>query len=527
MTNLQPQSLAAACRNLKPYLVVNPAYINDKRCLPYTFNLDQLVNDIKTALGAESLNALQRYMLDNNLTEPMMQRSEYHATYNRDGVDLAKLRAHYKLRRNANIRGGLIVGQCSYADIAYLTSTTDYHTDEKQWKTNIDDPETYTDMIADSITTTVTTKTTTTTKTNGKNPSAEPQTTVTTTTNTNVDKQINYKHHVAALIYILVKQGTLIVRNLEHPSNAALLVKIHQQAPALYKFLTTDHTLAPVPPNTSTSMTAEEQLSSAEALKQATKAWTIVASQQSIMSAGYVDMYKAAPGERASTCKHPSVALVPDDTTYLNAWYTYINKAEFEAIAEPLNILLQYLGEVSADYSLHQDTQVPNAAGSTVINTTITFSLNQALIPASRRLNPAPMNAPQIFGNALNSSLGLHTVNLLRVLLATTINRPDLWAGWRGGYDKRTYYSAKGVSTRGARNKAVAWCVDRLEEEFNLNTSLDLNPWTLHTISLSMLQADPQIKRPKDATPYEQLTSADGYDVERGSWIGKNTTLED
>ncbi len=414
ITHTISQDTVSAYKRLAPYTLDNPAHDGDNRTPPYLLNVAQLTRDIQAAYGDQSLKDVQRYIVDALRLKPVRPRNVFHHAIE-SGINMGQTRAWHKLKRNAAIRGSLIVGQASYTDITRL---------------------------------------------------AGPNT---------------HRHHAAALVYLLIKQGTLKLNNIDRPEHAHLLYNIKQQAPLLYALLTTDHT-APL-------NTPEHQLH------------TIYLTADNI-----AHNPPLAHQKNPEDSTNATVTSCPDDMILDEAWTSYTPQADFRPIAEPLTVLLQYMASPTMQ-SLTDDVR-------------LTITLNNDLIPVKRRGAMHKLFV-HLYANPTASAYALNTVSLMRVIFCSVIGRPDLWAAWRGDADKRHYHDHNGYATRGSQGRLVGWIIKRLEEVFTIDHNMDLNPWVLYNIAQERVREDRPYKTLKDETFEESLSGVPLFNTQTHHWQKK------
>ena len=404
--------LVQTMKRINPYLIriADPA---DKRTRQFKLNHSMLINDIIATLGTTDLQDLQDIILRVYGVEAQRLRIKRRATPG--NIDVVRSRFTLQRRRNTLITSGLIIGQSSYADLHKLLSAP---------------APTQSTNQSSSLTTGTTIAT-----------AARPSL---------------YQYGVAGIVYILIKQGSVVFKNIHHPDNAPLLMTIKKQAPKLYKFLTTDHF---------------EKLHTDPAL----------APLKVLLNIGSDEDKKSnviGKNKRVGTKTDlPEV----DDGEYLDAWNKLLSTAEFSIIAAALDTFLRY-------------TSSPQQAG---VNRP-TIILNPEIV--LQKVTHGSL-IPVVYGSSLSSPYNTCCVNLSRVLFGVAIERHDLWSGWRGDNDRRYYAEHGRYATRGSKNRLFGWACKQLDNEFHTNTEFDLNPFYIAAYAVELLETHEPYKRVHDKRP--------------------------
>ena len=158
-----------------------PRHPNNRRRTPVTLDHNKLTSDIIAALGLTTLKELQRHLVDSNILPAVRARSSLYATYDPTTVTDLARLRAYHRLRRNTSKRGGLI-------VGQLA---------------------YTDIIRLI------------------GPNAHPH------------------HHIAATVYMLIRQGTLIWRHTNHPDNSGLMHSVLIQSPDLYDFMLRDHQKQP------------------------------------------------------------------------------------------------------------------------------------------------------------------------------------------------------------------------------------------------------------------------------------------
>lgn len=407
-TTQHQNDLALAYKRLHAY--IQPTNNQDGREKQYILTIADIVQDIYSFGGAAELRRIQEEITSTYaLTAPSARRK----TKIVDGVDIALARNAIRIKKAKTKTSGSVVGSVSYTDILRLTNIHQH---------------TYT-----------------------------------------LDDQHANNLQPAALVYCLIKQGALVLTNVDLPYNAELIYAIKQQAPALHKFLLTDHVEA-LRTNPQTS-------------------WILCPTDAHGVPTPF--------------------APIPDDATVQETMDALYNQDEFTVIGEAFNKFLQYIATIPVS-----------------IEERIAVRLNQDQLP---RKPHGSLLTPSLFCNSMASKYALATCSLSRIMLASTINRPDLWAAWRGDNDKRYYAEHGRYATRGSKNRLFGWMTKRLDYDLNLNTETDCNPYRLLALSLERTEDQKPYKRTYDTrTAWERLIEdTPAYDTAAEEWCKGDPNAEE
>lgn len=413
---LSAADLVQTMKRINPYLI-RIADPNDKRSRAFKLNHSMLINDIIAALGTTDLQDLQDIILRVYGVEAQRLRIKRRATPG--NIDVVRSRFTLQRRRNTLITSGLIIGQSSYADLHKLLSTP-----------------------APTLSTS-----------NTPSPSALS---TSSTTLAAAARPSLYQYGVAGIVYILIKQGSVVFKNIHHPDNTPLLTTIKRQAPVLHKFLTTDHF---------NKIKADPELEPIKLLVN--------------MATGKVKNYNLVDKNKRLSAEPDNLRI--DDGQYMDAWNNLLSTSEFATIAAALDTFLRY-------------TSSPQQAG---VNRP-TIVLNPEIV--LQKVSHGSL-IPVVYGSSLNSAYNTCCVNLSRVLFGVAIERHDLWAGWRGDNDRRYYAEHGKYATRGSKNRLFGWACKQLDNEFHTNTEFDLNPFYIAAYAVELLETHEPYKRVHDKRP--------------------------
>ena len=300
----------------------------------------------------------------------------------------------------------------------------------------------------------------------------------------------------AAVVYVLIKQGALVVDSYDTLHNAPLVYAIKKDCPQLHIFLTTDHSSNFA---LSVATTTYERISNDEKKKR--------------------NRTLASIHNRIENLQDD----IPDDLTFSAAWENLLNVEEFAAIAKAFDVFLRYVSTQTINHNL----QILNAQpmGDRYSKEQWENEQPPRLIIEpyllKQRVNGGTIT-PCVFGNPLSSPYNTTVVTYSRVAIGSTINRPDMWTGWRGDHDRRYYADHKGYATRGSRNKIFGWACKRLDQEFNINPFIDANPYTLLHMALNALEKDrPYAKKKESRNAWDRLLDIPSFDPQIGDYVDR------
>ena len=387
-----PQEYIDALKRLDPYLIKLRTV--DKRERLYKLNAESFVADMRLIMPESELIDLQRCITTINGVPDVVlpaQKRRLKGSHLTNGVDTVRERDRLRRRKTKSSVGNMLIGHVSFEDLDRL-APVDHN---------------------------------------------------------NPDNNLSHLH-VAALVYVLVKSGVLVWRNLDRPENQALMTQVRRQVPHLHLFLMADH--------------------------------------YAKLRDNYPSLYYVNParpiGERVTAenetfNSNKSDPMTPSDYDYQTEWEALLDPVEFQGLASALDTFLRHCAEI---------THIQNPVRPLL---QINFNI------VKERIGVGHMT-PMIWGNPINSQYALNSLNYSRVALGTSIGRHDLWAVWRGDTDRRYYGESGRYATRGSKNRLFGWMAKRVDMEIRSNVDTDMNPYYLLGLGLRMVEEQKPYQRSSD-----------------------------